>query len=940
MQRMDSATYENQITKGVSNELLDSRISDYHLAEIASDIVEWEILGPQLELTESEQREISEDFHGRYNLQKRQALRVWRWKNGDLATYRSLIRIFCSQKLISLAETIPKLLDSSFAPKNCMVLDTFYHYLCDCYNILHHPSSQQLPSSRLKKCLPFPLQIPDSYFDLTLNKAPLYDLPFSKSTRIPISLSCTLAKNESERLVVYFEGIAGSGKTTLSWYICKEWRKKFLLQHFHLLIYVQMSTPRVQSATCLSEIIPYPDKMFCQQIATAIVDQKGKGVCLLLDGLDETPTPVLDLVLTNLLQSSVGGVHLPFLSFVMTSRPDDRVTKRLESIISSRIIITGFTDVKLHQFFDECLGVGSMEREKLAEKFKVNRSLEGICCHPVINAVIMTCVVHLLEGELPSTQTDLYNLLFCNFLLRHADIRATGQTHPVHRINSILQDVPLELCDMFNKVCKFAHTSLLNNKQLFTTEELGVADVDNNLGLLHVDPKITVDGSERYYSFSHLSLQEFLGAIYISKMERNDQCIAVEGFLNENHFNQILPFYAGLTSLSNEKVLNSLSQAAGCVMSDTKRKAVVFYNCLYESQNELLLKLPQTDVHVMSPFFPGSFEVLEEIALQPKECLPARIFLFSHLPTHLTPTDCLSLGYYINMKSRMPSSTISSMILDLTQCFVTHTGLRVLVTEIKKGISHCTKVGVRVLLAGYMLDKQSVNFLSLKELVKGQSNIKGVALCGCSIIDLTYGLKCLIEGLSNNSSCNCVNITRNHFNSLQIYYLILMLRACPQIRKLDLEGYDVSGPGVVPLLCKAVVLTNIKYLDMTLCNISDSHLLLLGKMINEYHNQSLCCFIARSNPITLSGLSNFLKFFIDNHFSQLRILVLDVIPRIEQEQLLKEINRFRASLKFPSLKVVSSVDMLSSVLRVRRSLVVYASLLQIKQSPFYSNLYF
>ena len=103
---------ETRICEGVPDKLLDSRVSDLHLAEIACDLVDWEVLAPHIDVTESEQKEIKEDFEGRYNLQKRQALRVWRWKNGDVATYRKLIDICCFQGLVSLAESIAKYLDA------------------------------------------------------------------------------------------------------------------------------------------------------------------------------------------------------------------------------------------------------------------------------------------------------------------------------------------------------------------------------------------------------------------------------------------------------------------------------------------------------------------------------------------------------------------------------------------------------------------------------------------------------------------------------------------------------------------------------------------------------------------------------------------------------------------------------------------------------------
>ena len=44
---------EKRICDGVSDKLLDSKVSDFHLAEIACDLVDWEELAPYLGITET-----------------------------------------------------------------------------------------------------------------------------------------------------------------------------------------------------------------------------------------------------------------------------------------------------------------------------------------------------------------------------------------------------------------------------------------------------------------------------------------------------------------------------------------------------------------------------------------------------------------------------------------------------------------------------------------------------------------------------------------------------------------------------------------------------------------------------------------------------------------------------------------------------------------------
>ena len=467
----------------------------------------------------------------------------------------------------------------------------------------------------------------------------------------------------------------------------------------------------------------------------------------------------------------------------------------------------------------------------------INPRLEGLCSHP-INAVVMTFLTHFIIDDVATTQTDLYKPLICNFLLRHIDTYLPNVELP--KIKDLVDDLPPEVGDPFKKLCLLVYSSSIKNKQLFTANELfGHAVVVNDtLGLLSVRPRITMFGPERYYSFPHLSIQEFLAAVHLSKLSESDQTSAIKEVLAKNPLSQVLHFYAGLTNLSNKRALKVLSKALTQtvgneaimkemrVTNDPRRKALAFFNCLFECQDESLLKLPETDLPVNRHIQQG-YDNLQDAA----NLLPA-VQPFHSLSLHrlaLTPIDCISLGYYIHIKSiTVPTSLI--MAFDFFGCSIDHIGMRVLFTELKKNVTQRTKVRVQLVLAGNTFDKESL--LSLKELLQGQSNLEALGLCKCfdpSVIDLCYALKCLIEGLSNNSSCGFIDLSANCFNSSHIYHFILMLRACPQIYWFDLKAYDLSR--VMPLFCKAVVFSALHSLDISNCNISDRELVLLGKRI-------------------------------------------------------------------------------------------------------------
>ena len=899
---------EKRICNGVSDDLLDSQVSDYHIAEIANDLVEWESLGPFLDLTDSEQKEILEDFQGRYNLQKRQALHVWRWKNGDKATYRALVSICCSQGLVQLAETITSCPGSNQRLNCSQILDTFHRYLLDCYVDSPHPSRKQWPGNKL------PMHDSTTFLDLNLLEAPLHENKSLGNNFKEVTLKSFLSKrDEQKKMIVYFEGIAGSGKTTLSWYACREWAKKKLLGEFQLLIHLQLNNPQVQSATCLPDIIPYPDKKLRQEIATTIVDCKGRSVCFLMNGLDEAPNNLLDFLLGDLIQGKLGAWQLPELSFMLTSRPNARVTMLLESIIKSHILMSGFSRENLDKLLDDRLGATSEERGKLVEEFKINPRLEGLCSHP-INAVIITFLVHFLEKGTPTTQTDLFKPLVCNFLVRHMSTRFDKSC----KIDSLVDDesIPRDIRKPFRSICLLAYSALCENKRLFTKEE---ADFDT-LGFLHVRPTVTMFGSERYYSFDHLSIQEFLAAIHLARMKSERQLSAVKLFLDKSPRSQILSFYAGVTGLSNEKVLKILSRSLETARddeiiaekltsshgrNDPGQKAIAFLHCLFECKNKSLWKLPETELHIHTT-------ILEQL-----KAYYGDKFLFVK-PFHslclqslaLTPLDCLSLGYYINAKSFIPK--LQNNIFSLEGCSIDPTGMGLLFREMKKDINYCTEVRMYLNLSYNRFNNESI--LPLKELLRGQSNLDGIILTNCfdpSVVDLNFVLKSLIEGLSDNSSCGVVKLSDNHFNSSHIQYFILMLRSCPQLFLLSLSNYDLSR--LMPLFSSALLFSTLHSLDVSCCNISDSELIQLGTKTSIC--RSLERLIIWGNPFSDDSLTNFLKLFMANQLTFLEIQLPPLYIRQPNQStlnVLDKINQFRKIICYPLLTVSACTSSLNN----------------------------
>ena len=886
----------SEICKQIPNELHGKRIPISLLDEAAHALIEWEDLAPYVCLSDAEQNEIKKDYDGQYFLQKREALRKWRKNLGDEATLYTFVNVLCEQKQVSVAEII---VDMSQKPPTCV--SVFAKYLCHYYKEnLPHPSDNQWPSLlRLQH-----FDLPPMYVDLKLHKVPINDTMAKNNLEAPnkpIEVELTdVFKMNSNRLVILFEGIAGSGKTTLSWYACKEWANGRLLQQFSLLIHVQVSDPRVQSACTLRELIPDRDKEARDEIAQAIFDRKGEGVCFLLEGLDEALGGLRELILSDLLRDK----ELSKLSFIITSRPDSRLLIKLQKILSLRIMITGFTSEKLNEFLDSAMQNDTDGRAELTKMFELSPRLQALCTLP-INAVVVSFLVQCFKDELPVTQTGLFDLLVRHICIRHLQLH---EEDPKLSIERLPQDLPSDLRKSFEKLCLLAYTASMKKKKSFSANDLRLSDfqgeVDNTLGILQIRLVKSMYGLAKNYSFPHFALQQFLAAIHLSYQKGSEQNSFIEQVMKQDPLDEILPFYAGLTHLTSERtrailfeplqmclddraVANKLKENP-TIANDPRRKSLALFKCLYECQDESFINSPEA-----------------QLKMQAKSGDPGINFRYviTFQNMWLSPLECLAVGYFVRYKS-MTMCERSSLSLNFGNCSISDTSVGILTKELRRDVNYRTPGRILLLLAENKFDNRTL--LLVKELLKGQSNIEGLALQKCfdsDVIDKNIFLKHIIEGLCSNSSCRHIVFGYNDINQSHIYHLVLMLRSCTQLRILGLSSCRLCS--VMPLMSKAFGLSQLAGLLLNHCDINDQALESLAKGLSK--NSCLISLEIFGNPdITPDGFLHFVLFF-KNEISRLRQIQIDphLYSAIYKSEVIKQINDIRRRLNCYELKIWS-----------------------------------
>ncbi len=168
-----------------------------------------------------------------------------------------------------------------------------------------------------------------------------------------------------------------------------------------------LEDPVIRSATCLADIIPHPSKMMRKKIATEIASQHGNGVCFLLDGWDELPSPTQrrDSFLYKVDRVKRCFFHC---SVIVTSRPAAagslyRLVK--SKVVIGRIVVGRLDRRRVDDLVNECLP--PEEAEELLKILEQRPQLVNLCNLP-INATI---VIHLFRRgvhSFPEIRTGLF----------------------------------------------------------------------------------------------------------------------------------------------------------------------------------------------------------------------------------------------------------------------------------------------------------------------------------------------------------------------------------------------------------------------------------------------------------------------------------------------------------------------------------------------------
>ncbi|XP_036935871.1 NACHT, LRR and PYD domains-containing protein 12-like isoform X9 [Acanthopagrus latus] len=369
--------------------------------------------------------------------------------------------------------------------------------------------------------------------------------------------------------VVLTNGVAGVGKTfsvqkfTLDWAEGSENQDVSLLV---LLSFRELNLIRDEQYSLLRLLHvfhPTLQKVTAEKLA----------VCKLLfifDGLDEsrlsldfnnhevvsdvTQESSVSVLLTNLIQ----GKLLPSALVWITSRP--AAANQIPPSCVDRVTeVRGFTDVQKEEYFRRRFSDEDLS-SRIISHIKTSRSLHIMCLIPVFCWITATVLGHMLttdqRGELPKTLTDMYS----HFLL--VQTKRKKQKYDEGR-----ETRPQELTKADRKVLlklgRLAFKHLETGNIMFYQEDLEGCGLNVTEASLYsgvcteIFRRESVIFQKTVYCFVHLSVQEFLAAVYMFHCYTNRNTKVLEAFLGKK------PVDSTLNDFLNRVMTKSLESKNG-----------------------------------------------------------------------------------------------------------------------------------------------------------------------------------------------------------------------------------------------------------------------------------------------------------------------------------------------------------------------------------------
>nr|WPK86700.1 NLRC3-like protein 68 [Sebastes schlegelii] len=393
--------------------------------------------------------------------------------------------------------------------------------------------------------------------------------------------------------VVLTNGVAGVGKTFSVQKFTLDWAEGLENQDVSLVVLLSfrelnlIRDEQYSLLMLLHDFHPTLQKVTAEKLAVC-------KVLFIFDGLDEsrlsldfknnevvsdvTQKSSVNVLLTNLIHGNL----LPSALVWITSRP--AAANQIPPACVDRVTeVRGFTDAQQEEYFRRRVSDEELS-SRIISHIKTSRSLHIMCLIPVFCWITATVLDHMLttdqRGELPKTLTDLYSHFLLVQTKRKKQKYGEGHETSPQELTEADREVLL-------KLGRLAFEQLEKGNIMFYQEDLERCGLDVTEASAYsgvcteIFKRESVIFQKTVYCFVHLSIQEFLAAVYMVHFYRNSNTEVLKDYLTygyvhltlddflkrameksleskNGHLDLFVRFLHGLSLESNQKLLGGL----------------------------------------------------------------------------------------------------------------------------------------------------------------------------------------------------------------------------------------------------------------------------------------------------------------------------------------------------------------------------------------------